>query len=450
MTLAQMERVEKTGEARHDRFGCAVRTDGCRNGGAVDHPGVWPACCLPPTGWLDGGMPTSGTETVLEVLQVRQAVVVGVDAHRRTHTLVAVDGLGRKLAEKTVGTSSQSHEEAVRWARTRFRTVELVWGVEDCRSLTARLERDLLATGQKVVRVPTHLMSRARTTSREPGKSDPIDALAVARAVLREPDLPIALLDQHSMELRLLVDRREDLIRQRVVTINRLLNRAHQLDPEWSKSRNWDARKPREVFGTWLDGQTGLLAELAREEFQELIRLTEAAQDVAKRIGGRVRLAAPALLELPGCGELTAAKIVAEVAGIERFKSEAAFARYIGVAPVPHWSGSTAGTVRHVRHGNRQLNAAVHRIALVQISKIGPGRSYFQRRRAEGDTPQQALRALKRRIARVVYNRLKACQPGADSHARGNGRIPAIFALPLVDLQIGRQRSEMAGTETRK
>lgn len=367
-------------------------------------------------------------------------VVVGVDAHRRTHTLVAVDQLGRKLAQKTIGTDGESHAEAVRWVRARF-GIAVVWGVEDCRSLTARLERDLLAAGQKVIRVPPHLMSRSRASSRELGKSDPIDALAVARAVQREPDLPVACHDQQSMELRLLVDRREDLVRHRVVTINRLLNRVHQLDPDWSKPRNWDARKPREALGAWLDTQDGLLAEIAREEFQEIVRLTDAAHGAARRIGERVRLAAPALLELPGCGELIAAKIVAEVAGIERFKNEAAFARYIGVVPVPHWSGSTIGNARLVRHGNRQLNAAIHRIAIVQLTKDGPGKDYFQRRRADGDTAQRALRSLKRRITRVVYNRLKAAsRPAANDSAPSVWILPQIFRLPLVDLQPGGER----------
>ena len=96
--------------------------------------------------------------------------VVGVDAHRRSHTLVAVDLLGRKLAQQTIGTKSEAHAEALRWARTRLGT-DVVWGIEDCRALTAGLERDLLAAGQKVVRVPAHLMGRARLLSRERGKS---------------------------------------------------------------------------------------------------------------------------------------------------------------------------------------------------------------------------------------------------------------------------------------
>ena len=180
--------------------------------------------------------------------------------------------------------------------------------------------------------------------------------------------------------------------------------------------------------------------KLARDEFQEVVRLTDAGQAVARRIGERVRQLAPTLLDLPGCGELIAAKIVAEGAGIDRFKSEAAFARYIGVAPVPHWSGATVGNVRNVRHGNRQLNAAIHRVAIVQLSKEGPGKDYFQRRRAEGDTSLRALRSLKRRITRVVYNRLKACRTATNGPGRPDGKLPQVFMLPLADLQPGRER----------
>ena len=120
-------------------------------------------------------------------------------------------------------------------------------------------------------------MGRARSFSRERGKSDPIDALAVARAVLREPDLPVACHDEQSMELRLLVDRREDLVRHRVATINRMLDRIHHRDHSWSQGPNWDARKPLEELPAWLNTQPGLLAEIAREELQEIGRLTNAA-----------------------------------------------------------------------------------------------------------------------------------------------------------------------------
>ena len=158
-------------------------------------------------------------------------VVVGADVHKRTHTFVAVDEVGRKVAEKTVQAITAGHAEAVRWARERF-GAQVVWAIEDCRHLSARLERDLLTAGLQVVRVPPKLMAQTRASARTRGKSDPIDALAVARAYLREPDLPVASHDEVSRELKLLVDRREVLVAQRTSTINRLLWRVHELDPE--------------------------------------------------------------------------------------------------------------------------------------------------------------------------------------------------------------------------
>ncbi|WP_156748665.1 transposase, partial [Mycobacterium sp. E3198] len=176
-------------------------------------------------------------------------VVVGADVHKRSHTFVAVDEVGRKLGEKTVKAITAGHGEAVMWARERF-GADVVWAIEDCRHLSARLERDLLTAGQQVVRVPPKLMAQVRASARTRGKSDPIDALAVARAFLREPDLPVASHDEVSRELKLLVDRREVLVAQRTATINRLLWRVHELDPERApKARSLDSAKHRRSLG---------------------------------------------------------------------------------------------------------------------------------------------------------------------------------------------------------
>jgi transposase len=190
-------------------------------------------------------------------------VVVGVDAHKATHTLVGVDGSGRKLAELTVAATTAGHLKALAWAREVFGS-DVVWGVEDSRNLTFRLERDLLDAGQRVVRVPPQLMARTRASARTRGKSDPIDALAVARAVLREPDLPVASHDEVSRELKLLVDRREDLVWHRTATMNRLMWRVHELDPSHSqKPLSLDHANAREALRVWLANQPGLVAELA-------------------------------------------------------------------------------------------------------------------------------------------------------------------------------------------
>ncbi|BBZ13631.1 hypothetical protein MBRA_38260 [Mycobacterium branderi] len=229
-------------------------------------------------------------------------VVVGADVHKRTHTFVAVDEVGRKLGEKVVKATTAGHAEAVMWARERFGT-DVVWAIEDCRHLSARLERDLLTAGQQVVRVPPKLMAQTRASARTRGKSDPIDALAVARGFLREPDLPVASHDEVSRELKLLVDRREVLVAQRTATINRLLWRVHELDPEHApKARSLDLPKHRRILGDWLASVPGLVAELARDELADITRLTETINALAKRIGERVRAVAPALLSLPGCG----------------------------------------------------------------------------------------------------------------------------------------------------
>ncbi|MFF4866349.1 transposase [Streptomyces sp. NPDC001231] len=120
-------------------------------------------------------------------------VVFGIDAHKRNHTAVAVDDRGRKLGERTTGTTSGDHLRLLTWAQ-RWGGDRL-WAIEDCRQLSRRLERDLLAAGERIVRVPPKLMANCRSSARTYGKSDPIDALAVARAALREPDLPTASLD---------------------------------------------------------------------------------------------------------------------------------------------------------------------------------------------------------------------------------------------------------------
>src|SRR6201992_198207 len=354
-------------------------------------------------------------------MEATTMVVVGADVHKFSHTVAGVDAVGRKLAERPVKATAAGHAEAVMWARERFGN-EVVWAIEDCRHLSARLERDLLSAGQKVVRVPPKLIVPTRAAARTRGKSDPIDALAVARACLREPDLPVATHDEVSRELKLLVDRREDLVAQRTSTINRLLWRVHELDPERApKPRSLDLAKHRTLLGQWLAGQPGLVAELARDELADIARLTDAIDALAKRIGQRVRDIAPALLSLPGCGELTVAKLVGETAGVTRFKSEAAFARHAGVAPVPVWSGNTDGRVRLTRSGNRQLHAALHRIAVTQIRLDGLGHAYYRHRIADGDSTTEALRCLKRRLSRVVFgrlhidhqNRLQPCQPAA-------------------------------------
>jgi transposase len=332
-------------------------------------------------------------------------VTIGIDAHKRSHTVVAVDGQGRQLAQRSLGTTSADHLELVAWA-ARFG--ERRWAVEDCRHLSRRLERDLLAAGERIVRVPPKLMANARNGARSFGKSDPIDALAVARAVLREPDLPAARLDGPEREVRLLVDHREDLVGERTRIISRLRWHLHELEPgNEPAARTLNQLRTLDELGGRLADVDGTVARIARELVARCRTLTIEIKQLEREIGELVATLAPSLIAICGCGSLTAAKILGETAGVDRFKSAAAYARHNGTAPLPVWS-SNRSRHRLSRTGNRQLNAAIHRVALTQAHWHPPARAMIARRRANGDGGLEALRVLKRRLSDVVYRALKA------------------------------------------
>jgi transposase len=337
-------------------------------------------------------------------------VIIGIDAHKYTHTVVAVDSQGRQLATKTIGTTTADHLALLTWARRQGE--ELSWAVEDCRQLSRRLERDLLASGQRIVRVPPKLMTNMRDAARSFGKSDPIDALAVARAALREPDLPVACLDGPDRDVRLLVDHREDLVAERTRIISRLRWHLHELDPGWQPTaRSLDRPRALNQTAARLQGQAGTVARLARVLVERLRILNVEIKQLEEEITTLVEQLAPSLVAICGCGPLTAAKILGETAGITRFRSNDAYARHNGTAPLPVWSSNRA---RHrlSRRGNRQLNAALHRIALTQAHYHPGARAMIARRRANGDGGLEAIRILKRRLSDVVYQALLT-----DAHA---------------------------------
>jgi transposase len=338
-------------------------------------------------------------------------IVIGVDPHKKTHTAAAVDGaVGVLVGDRTVRARGEGYEQLLVWGRGQGD--ERVWALEDCRHVSLSLERFLLARGERVVRVPPKLMAGARRSARERGKSDAIDAIAVARACLREPELPVAHLEGAAREIRLLLDHREDLVAERTRIQQRLRWHLHELDPELELPAGCLDR------AAWLERIRQRLGELAdtvqigicRELVERCIELTRRGRDLERDLAVRVRAHAPALLDLPGCGALTAAKLIGEIAGAARFSSESRLAMHAGVAPLPASSGNRQ---RHRlnRSGNRQLNCALHRIAVTQGRIHQPARDYLARRQAEGKTRREALRCLKRHLARTVYNHLRAIEP---------------------------------------
>lgn len=274
--------------------------------------------------------------------------------------------------------------------------------------MSRRLERDLLAAGECILRVPPKLMAHARDAARTYGKSDPIDALAVARAALREPNLPTAQLDGPDRELRLLADHRDDLVAERTRIINKIRWHIHEIDPTWQPpARSLQRAKHLSKLTTALEPLDGLVPRLCRALVQRCRELTTEISLLDKEIADLVTKLAPSLLAITGCGNLTAAKILGETAGVRRFKSRHAYARHNGTAPLPVWTGNRE---RHrlSRIGNRQLNTALHRIAITQARHHQPARDLLNRRRDAGDSTAESFRALKRRLSDVVYRALLA------------------------------------------
>lgn len=349
-------------------------------------------------------------------------LVIGVDPHKDSHTLVAVDGAGCKRGQLTVPARQDGHLRAVTWTR-RF-DEPARWAVEDCRHVAGGLLRDLLAAGQSVVAVPPKLTARTRASVRQRGKSDPIDALAVARAAQREPGLPAARLDEEALDLRLLVDHRRCLIAERTRIINRLRWHCHALDPDLAPGPRELSRKcvQAQLSGRLRACPGSVRRDLALELVEDIRELTQRITALERRLTHQVTPMAPNLLALPGVGALTAATLIGETAGVDRFTSKAAFALHAGAAPIPVWSGNNV-RVRLNRGGNRQLNAALHFIALTQLRPgiHPPARALYERLRANGKTRPEALRVLKRRLADVVYRNLHHDQQPQTQPAGASG-----------------------------
>jgi len=250
------------------------------------------------------------------------------------------------------------------------------------------------------------MMAGVRRSARQFGKSDPIDALAVARAAQREPNLPLARPEGRSRELRLLVDHRDNFVADRTRNINRLRWQLHELAPGYCiPPRKLIRRSTWRSVGDLIAKRQGLVAELAGELLTSIQELTTKINSLERRIAALTTRLAPSLLELEGCGALTAAKLVAETADVTRFSSRGGYARSNGTAPIPASSGSHQ-RVRLNRGGNRQLNAGLHRVAITQIRLNGRGKLYLERQMAAGHSKTEALRALRRRISDEVYRLL--------------------------------------------
>ena len=365
-------------------------------------------------------------------------IVIGVDTHKGSHALSAVDeGTGRVRGSREIKAHDAGHLTAVRWARGL--DPERVWAIEDCRHVSRRLEQALLAAGERVIRVAPKMMGASRQGERERGKSDEIDAQAVSRAVVKDgvDRFPTAYLDERAMEIRLLSDHREDLVRERTRMQNRLrwhlLELCPELEAQLPRGALSDLRQLQRLDRRLRRIVPSVRLRVAREELAHIRALTRQAQQLERELLGLIVAYRPRLLQEQGCGTLSAALLIGRTAGAERFRSDACFGRQSGTAPIPCSSGQRSQH-RLDRGGDRQLNRALHTIAITRAHHDPTTRKYLQRKETEGKTRKGALRCLKRHLARRFWQLLT--EPPLTKHTTTVAAPPQIPPRPAPRREI--------------
>jgi transposase len=181
----------------------------------------------------------------------------------------------------------------------------------------------------------------------------------------------------------------------------------------------------------------GVVARIARQLLGRCQELSTQINDLERELRDLVRQLAPSLLEIPGCGVLSAAAIVGETAGVRRFRDKDTYGRFTGTAPVPVWSGSSKGKVRLNRGGNRSVNCALHMIAVTQARGVGPGQAYIDKQLARGNDRLAALGLLRRRLSDVVFAALRADLRATAAAADSE---PAQLAAVVPQMQVPAKR----------
>lgn len=335
-------------------------------------------------------------------------VTVGIDPHKKSHTAVIVDGTGRRLGPALTVTDDADAVVKLRtWVRKNAPGQSLLWAIEDGRGLARRLATALVTTGESVVWVPVRLMVEARKHTAGRGKSDPLDALAVAKAA-SSPDNARYLAPHTGTEpgtdLAPLVDYRAELVTQRTQLISRIRWRLHELaaglDPASLTTRSAGARLAEQLH-TY---PAGTLREVLLANCDDLERLTTKINEIGRDLATRTRDLCPTLLTIPGVGPTVAATIIAELGHPGRVRNAAALARLAGTAPI---DAATSGISRQRldRGGNRRLNTAIHTVALTQARRHEPARAIITRHQDQKGR-RGAMRILKRHLTDVIYRSL--------------------------------------------
>lgn len=332
-------------------------------------------------------------------------VVIGVDPHKRMNAVCVMNAKGKVLAQKQFdNTAGGFRELKVFWRQWRPRT----WAIEGCNGVGKHLAQRLVAEGERVLDVSTRRAALVRVYAGGNGrKNDDTDAHSIALVGLNSTDLPEVRPDDLTVTLRLLSNRRTELVRLRTQAVCRIHRDLVVLLPGGA-SRRLTAPKAKEILGRIRprDDLGRLRRQLIADQIADLVAIDRRLDDVNRQIKAAVAKAPTRLTRLFGDGPVTTARVLGEVGDVARFRSRHHFASYNGTGPTD--SGSGGPPVPRVNSkGNRKLNHAIHIVAVTQIRSSGSdGRCYYLRKIAEGKTEKEATRALKRKISDVLYRQL--------------------------------------------
>jgi transposase len=334
-------------------------------------------------------------------------VLIGIDPHKASVAVAVVDEAVGELVERATFPHNRAGLRSLeRWAK---RFPERRWAVENAGGLGRYLAGRLSAAGESVVDVPPKLSARVRVlSSGNARKNDGVDALATALAASRNQRLAAVDPEAASEVLRLLSERREDLVAERTRALNRLHGLLRDLVPGGVAGTLSTHRAARILRSVRPQGASARLRRrLASEILRDIRMLQRKIANLDGRIEAEVEASGTTLTEIFGVGPILAAKIIGAVGDVARFPTKAHFASYSGTAPVEASSGEV---VRHRLSlaGNRHLNNALHMVAVCQARSDVRGRTYYRKKMAEGKSRKEALRCLKRRISDAVFKSLVA------------------------------------------
>jgi transposase len=342
-------------------------------------------------------------------------ITIGIDPHKNSLTAVAVEPTNQSHPPIRLVVDKNTPAALLAWA-TQW--PDRQWAVEGATGLGRGIAQQLVTAGETVLDVPAKLAARARLLgSNSARKTDVADAISVAAVAQHNRRLNRVQLENHTTILRLLTERRDDLVAEHTRWINRLHVLLRDLHPGGAELRLDTAEasalltKIRPV--TAADHQR---KQIARDIVRDLKRHEASIKELEKQLRSAVSASGTNLTEIQGIGFLTAAKILALTGNIKRFPNQEHYASYAGTAPIDVSSGEQE-THRLSRRGNRQLNAAIHVAAITQARDPGPGRDHYRRKIAEHKTVKEARRSLKRRISNAIYRRILADQQHPQSQA---------------------------------